>query len=63
MTYNFDPERWYEIERAAVEARYQRREIDDAERQRELERLLQRYEELLERLNIRHDYGAGGGER
>ena len=60
MTYNFDPERWYEIERAAVEARHAAGAIDDAARQRALDQLLERYEELLERIDIQHDYGADG---
>ena len=62
MTYNFDPERWYEIERAAVEQRHAAGEIDEAARRQELDRLLLRYEELLERIDMLHDYRADADE-
>lgn len=61
MTYNFDPERWFEIEAASIDARLARGEIDEALHRAETEALLRRYEELLERVDIRHDYREGPG--
>lgn len=52
MTYNFDPEQWYDRESAALEAR--RRSdpaMDDAAFQRALDDLEQRYEAMLRRLD------------
>jgi hypothetical protein len=59
MTYNFDPERWFEIEAAAVDARLARGEIDEAAHRSELEALVERYEEHLRRIEMRHDYREG----
>jgi hypothetical protein len=56
MTYNFDPERWFERELAALEARRSRGELDDPGFQAALEELQARYEDLLRRTDIRHDY-------
>jgi len=57
MTYNFDPERWFENEYAAIDARLAKGEIDEATRRTEIEALVRRYEDLLERVDMRHDYG------
>jgi len=51
MTYNFDPDRWYEAHRAALKARLERGEIDEAEFDAETVDLDRRYEEMLERLD------------
>ena len=51
MTYNFDPDRWLEAHRAALEARHQRGEVDDAELSLELAELDRRYEEMVARLD------------
>jgi hypothetical protein len=51
MTYNFDPDRWYENQRALLEHRRARGEIDAIEFEKELERVGQRYDEMLQRLN------------
>ncbi len=51
MTYNFDPDRWYENHRALLEQRRARGEIDMAQFEAELERLAERYEEMLSRLD------------
>jgi len=56
MTYNFDPERWLEIQRNALERRRQSGEIDQEEFLLLEQELLIRYEEMLKRLDIRHDY-------
>lgn len=51
MTYNFDPDRWYEAHRAALKARFERGEIDKAAFDAEETDLQRRYEELLDRLD------------
>ncbi len=51
MTYNFDPERWYEIEYKALELRLNTGEISNASFQKALEDLYERYEEMKERLD------------
>ena len=51
MTYNFDPDRWYESHRAALEGRRERGELDEGEYTEELQDLERRYEEMLDRLD------------
>lgn len=51
MTYNFDPDRWFESHRAALEARLERGEIDEEAFETEETDLQRRYEEMLERLD------------
>jgi len=51
MTYNFDPDRWYESHRAALAGRRERGELDEAEYTKELQDLERRYEEMLDRLD------------
>ncbi|MBI5489935.1 MAG: hypothetical protein HY905_21545 [Deltaproteobacteria bacterium] len=51
MTYNFDPEKWYENHRAVLEERRRRGEIDDAQLARELAELDRRLEEMVQRLD------------
>ncbi len=51
MTYNFDPDRWYESHRAALEGRRDRGELDESEFSAELQDLDRRYEEMLDRLD------------
>jgi len=51
MTYNFDPDRWYEMQRRIVDGRRDRGELDDAAYQKELEVLEVRYDEMLSRLD------------
>ncbi|MBI5502185.1 MAG: hypothetical protein HY907_18215 [Deltaproteobacteria bacterium] len=51
MTYNFDPEKWYENHRAVLEERRRRGELDDAQLARELEELDRRLEEMVQRLD------------
>ncbi len=60
MTYNFDPERWYENQRALLEHRRTRGEIDQTTFDEELERLGERYEEMLERQNAPFELPKGG---
>jgi hypothetical protein len=51
MTYNFDPERWYDNERAALKARGREQGWSAAELEAALEDLERRYEEMLRRLD------------
>jgi hypothetical protein len=51
VTYNFDPDRWYEMQRRLVDARRERGELDDVGYQKELEALEERYDEMLRRLD------------
>jgi hypothetical protein len=51
MTYNFDPDRWLESRRAALEGRRDRGELDEQEFAAEFRNLERRYEEMLERLD------------
>ena len=59
MTYNFDADRWLESHRAALFARRDRGEIDDAELEAELLELDQRYEEMVGRLDGTYLIPAG----
>lgn len=52
MTYNFDPDRWYDNQLALLEHRRTKGGIDLARFEEELERLGQRYDQMLERLNV-----------
>lgn len=51
MTYNFDPDRWYEDERARLEMRRRAGEIGEDEVARAVEELDRRYEAMLKRLD------------
>jgi hypothetical protein len=51
MTYNFDPDRWYENQRRALEAKRERGELDDDGHQAALDDLDRRYEEMASRLD------------
>ena len=51
MTYNFDPERWYENEYSALEGLYKKGDITDIEFEEACSDILQRYEEMLSRLD------------
>ena len=51
MTYNFDPERWYENEYSALEILQKKGIITGIEFDKKCSDLLQRYEEMLSRLD------------
>jgi hypothetical protein len=59
MTYNFDPDRWLEANRAALEARRDRGEIDAAELESGLVELDRRYEEMVARLDGTYNIPGG----
>ena len=51
MTYNFDPDRWYEDERGIYKARFKAGEITLEEYQAAVSELDRRYDEMLQRLD------------
>ena len=51
MTYNFDPERWYENEYSALEFQNKKGDLTAIEFEKAFSDLLQRYDEMLSRLN------------
>jgi hypothetical protein len=50
MTYNFDPDRWYENQRARLEHRKTCGELDEEAFQLQLERLAERYDDMVSRM-------------
>lgn len=51
MTYNFDPDLWYDNQQKVLEARYQRGELSETEHEAALADLERRLEEMLDRLD------------
>ena len=51
MTYNFDPQRWYDNELALLEHRFKAGKMDAREYDAALEDLNRRYEQMLDRLD------------
>lgn len=60
MTYNFDPDRWYENEYDAIKGRRDRGKLSDAEFKAAVDRLLLRYEEMTARLDGTYQLPGGG---
>jgi hypothetical protein len=51
MTYNFDPDRWYEDERAILEAGHKAGKMSKREYRKALTDLDRRYDEMIKRLD------------
>ena len=51
MTYNFDPDRWYDNERLAIDERFRSGKINDREYKTAIDDLDCRFDEMLERLD------------
>jgi hypothetical protein len=51
MTYNFDPERWYENQRRALDAKRDRGDLTPERYQAGLDDLERRYDEMSSRLD------------
>ena len=51
MTYNFDPDRWYENNREVLEERRRKGELDGAAFETELADLERRFGEMVDRLD------------
>jgi hypothetical protein len=60
MTYNFDPDRWYESQLRLLDHRLEEGEIDEAERRAQRDQLETRYEEMLRRLDGTYVVSSGG---
>ena len=58
MTYNFDPERWYDNEKAYLDRRLKSGEISEEAYTADKERLAQRKEEMWRRLDGSYQIGA-----
>ncbi len=56
LTYNFDPDRWFDMEETALKARLAKGDLDQQEFDLAMAALADKYEEMLERVDIRHDY-------
>jgi hypothetical protein len=51
MTYNFDPDRWLDNELAAVEFEFKAGRIDESDLERHQDALMDRYDEMVTRLD------------
>jgi hypothetical protein len=51
VTYNFDPERWYDNERLAIEGDFQSGKLNAREYQAAIDDLDDRYDEMVDRLD------------
>jgi len=51
MTYNFDPDRWYDNEKLAIDERFRGGEINAREYKEAIDDLDGRFDEMLERLD------------
>ena len=51
MTYNFDPERWYDNERLAIESDFRAGKLSAREYREALDDLDERYNSMLDRLD------------
>ena len=63
MTYNFDPERWYENERAALEERRRSEGWSEADYEAALENLDRRHDEMVRRLDGTYQIPTGTADR
>jgi hypothetical protein len=51
MTYNFDPDRWYDNELAVLKERRRTGELNDQEYEQAVDDLDRRYDEMVDRLD------------
>ncbi|WP_319523928.1 hypothetical protein [uncultured Desulfosarcina sp.] len=51
MTYNFDPDRWYDNELAALERMAKTGQLNKAEFEKQKDRLMARYDDMIARLD------------
>ena len=61
MTYNFDPDRWYEDERGMLEARLKSGELAAQDYVKALSLLERRYDEMLQRLDGTYQIPGSSG--
>ena len=60
MTYNFDPDRWYENELESIRSRYTAGDLTRSELEKEIEDLDNRYADIWERLDGSYRVFPGG---
>ncbi len=60
MTYNFDPDRWYDNERAFLKAKLDRGEIDRRAFDEAMQELDRKYAEMWRRLDGSYTIPKGG---
>ncbi len=60
VTYNFDPDRWFENQQRALDERRARGEIDEAGYKAALADLEAQYDRMQDRLNKAFDLGSRG---
>jgi hypothetical protein len=60
VTYNFDPERWYDNERLAIEGDFRSGKLNAREYQAAIDDLDDRYDELVDRLDGTYQIPAQG---
>jgi hypothetical protein len=63
MTYNFDPDRWYEDERGMLEARLKSGEMAVQEYDKALSLLELRYDEMLQHLDGTYQIPGSSGHK
>ena len=66
MTYNFDPDRWYDNELADIRARHHRGEISEEELDQKTQNLDRKYDEMWKRLDGTYripDQNPGNAEK
>jgi hypothetical protein len=61
MTYNFDPDKWYEMEYRALERRRADGLMSESAFQEALSELQRRYEQMLDRLDGTYRLPGGAG--
>lgn len=60
MTYNFDPDRWYEDQQRLLEMRRREGALDEHAFDEALKDLERRYEEMLARLDLTYQLAKQG---
>jgi len=58
MTYNFDPDRWYDNERLAIDERFRSGRINPREYEDAIDDLDCRFDEMLDRLDGTYQISA-----
>jgi hypothetical protein len=59
MTYNFDPDRWYDNEQAVLKHRRKAGELNNQEYEKAVDDLDRRYDEMIDRLNNSYQLPKG----
>lgn len=62
MTYNFDPERWYQIERDALDSARRAGDVTPTEFKRRLGLIDRQFASMLSRLDGTYQIPSGGGD-